>query len=299
MKSDILNVQLVVNLVQCLKNLYSLNINKTELIKKKNTMKTILVGVDFTKSSDNTINYAVKLAKQSSSKLLLFHTLTAPIIHTTSGLVFIENDILMKDTEKEMQDLLARYKKKHPTLKINIEITYDRIRDRVKKLAKNKKINLVVLGLENKSKIQKFLGSTTSLDLAGKIDCPVITVSEKYKNHSLKNMLIAIDNKDNLKSGQSKRIHSIIEVLGVKAEFVHIKTEDELNIKQSHNRQITISTIEADDFKTGITSYAKKTKADIIMLISNKYSALHSLFIDSHSKQIILSSKIPVISVHK
>ena len=53
-------------------------------------MKTILVGVDFTKSSEHTINYAVALAKQSESKLLLFHGLMAPVVHTTSGMVFVE-----------------------------------------------------------------------------------------------------------------------------------------------------------------------------------------------------------------
>lgn len=262
-------------------------------------MKTILVGVDFTKSSENAIQYAIEVAKQSHSKILLFHALTAPLIHTTSGLVFMDNDNYHNDADHEMNTLLNRLSKKHPTLKFSIEITYDGIRNRVKKLAKNRKISLVVLGLETKSKIQKFLGSTTSLDLAGKIDCAVITVPEKYKKHSLKKIVVALDNKETVKSGLSKRIHSIIDVLGVKAEFVHVKTEDELNIKQTINREIKLTIVNAGDFKSGITSYAKKSKADMIMLISNNYSTFHSLFIDSHSKKIILSSNIPVISVHK
>ncbi len=262
-------------------------------------MKTILVGVDFTKSSENTVQYAIEVAKQSHSKILLFHALTAPLIHTTSGLVFLDNDNFHKDVENEMKALSNRLSKKHPSLKFGIEITYDGIRERVKKLAKNRKISLVVLGLETKSKIQKFLGSTTSLDLAGKIDCAVITVPKKYKKHSVKKILVALDNKETIKSGLSKRINSIIEMLGVKAEFVHVKTEDELNIKQTINREINLTTVNAWDFKTGITSYAKKSKADMIMLISNNYSSIHSLFIDSHSKKIILSSNIPVISVHK
>ncbi|MBC7696364.1 MAG: universal stress protein [Burkholderiales bacterium] len=262
-------------------------------------MKTILVGVDFTKSSENTINYAIEVAKQSHSKILLFHALTAPLIHTTSGLVFLDNDNFRKDAEKEMQNLLSHLSKKHPILKFGIEITYDGIKERVNKLAKNRKINLLILGLETKSKIQKLLGSTTSLDLTGKIDCPIITVSEKYKKHSMKKMLIAIDNKETLKAGLSKRIHALVDLLKVKAEFVHIRTDNELDIRETHNRQIEVTTIKSKDFKTGITSYAKKTQADLIMLISNNYSSFHSLFIDSHSKKIILSSNIPAISVHK
>lgn len=262
-------------------------------------MKTILVGVDFTKSSENTINYAIKLAKQSGSKIMLFHALTAPVIHTTSGLVFMDNDKVKKDAEKEMQSLLNSLSKKHSSVKFDMEITYDGIKERVKKLAKNKKINLVVLGLETKTKIESFINKTTSLDLTGKIDCPVITVSEKHKKHNLKKMIIAIDNKETLKAGLSKRIHAIIDLLKMEAEFVHIITEDELNIRQTHNRQINVTNVKSADFRTGLSSYAKKTKADLIMLISNNYGAFYSLFVDSHSKKVILTSNIPVISVHK
>jgi nucleotide-binding universal stress UspA family protein len=262
-------------------------------------MKTLLVGVDFTKTSDNTINYAIQIAKQSGSKLLLFHALTAPVIHTTSGLIFLDNDKAKKMAEKEMKDLINRLSKEHKGVKFDMEVTYDGIKDRVKKLAKNKKINLVVLGLETKTKIETFINRTTSLDLTGKIDCPIITVSEKYKKHNFKKMIVAIDNKETLKPGLSKRIHSLIDLLKMEAEFVHVITDDELQIKQTHNRQIKVTNINAADVKTGLSAYARKSKADLIMLISNKYGAFYSLFVDSHSKKMIMSSNIPVISVHK
>ena len=262
-------------------------------------MKTILVGIDFTKSSENALKYAIEIAKQSSSKILLFHALTAPVIHTTSGLVFLSGNNFEKNAEDKMKALQINLFKENPLLKFELEITYNGIRDRVEKLAKNNKISLVVLGLETKSKISKFIYGTTSVDLAGKIDCPIVTVSEKYKHHNLKKIVIAVDNKESISSGLSKRIHSLIKLLGVEAEFVHIKTENELDIVHKENKQIITTTIKADNFQDGITAYVKKTKADLIMLISHNYSAFHSLFIDSNSKKIIISSNVPVISIHK
>lgn len=262
-------------------------------------MKTILVGVDFTKSSDNTINYAIEVAKKSSAKVLLFHALTAPVVHTTSGLVFITGNDFMKNAGKKMKELQTSLSALHPTVKFDFEITYHGIRDKVEKLAKKNKISLVVLGLETKSRISKFIYGTTSIDLTGKIDCPIITVSEKYKHHSIKKMIIAVDNKETISSGLSKRIHTMIKFLNVEAEFIHIKTEDELEIKQEENKRISITNIKAKNFQDGISTYAKKSKADLIMLISHNYNAFQSLFIDSHSKKIILSSNLPVISIHK
>lgn len=262
-------------------------------------MKTILVGVDFTKSAENTINYAIEVAKKSEAKVLLFHALTAPVVHTTSGLIFMDAEGFMKNDEKKMEEMQKQLSKKHPNIKIDIELTYDSIRERVSKLSKKNKISLTVLGLETKSKISKFIYGTTSADLTGKIDCPIITVPEKYKHHDIKKILIAIDNKESISSGLSKRIHSTINFIGAKAEFVHIKTEDELELGEKNRHPFPITNIKSADFQTGISNYAKKSKADAIMLISHNYSAFHNLFIDSNSKKIILSSNIPVISIHK
>lgn len=262
-------------------------------------MKTILVGVDFTKSSENTVNYAIEIAKRSEAKILLFHALTAPAIHTTSGLIFIDTKNLIKAEEKRMKDLQVQLAKKHPKVKIDIELTYDSIREKIEKLSKKNKISLAILGLETKSKISKFIYGTSSVDLTGKIDCPIITVPEKYKHHDITKILIAIDNKESISSGLSKRIHSTINFISAKVEFVHIKTEDELELGEKNRHPFPVTNVKSSDFQTGITNYAKKSKADAIMLISHNYSAFHNLFVDSNSKKIILSSNIPVISIHK
>lgn len=262
-------------------------------------MKTILVGVDFTKSADNTIDYAIEVAKKSNAKVLLFHSLTAPVVHTTSGLIFMDGGTKLKSEENKMNELLIQLEKKHPKIKFSVELTYDTIKEKVKKLSKKNKISLAVLGLETKSKISKFIYGTTSADLTGKIDCPIITVPEKYKHHDIKKILIAIDNKESISSGLSKRIHSTIDFIGATAEYVHIKTEDELELGEKNRHPFPVTNIKASDFQTGISTYAKKSKADAIVLISHNYNAFHNLFIDSNSKKIILSSHIPVISIHK
>ena len=262
-------------------------------------MKTILVGVDFTKSSDNTVNYAIEIAKKTNSKILLFHAFIAPLVHTTSGLVFISGDDFVKDVRKKMEVLQIRFSMLYPKIKFDIEITYNGITNRVGKLSAQNKISLVVLGVETKSKIEKFIYGTTSADLTGNISCPIITIPVKYKQHSIRKMLVAIDNKESIGSGLSKRINSTIKFLGVDAEFVHIETKDELNENLARYKQISITNINAKDFYSGIISYAKKSNADIIMMLSHHYSIFQNLFIESNSKKIILSSKIPVLSIHK
>ena len=83
-------------------------------------MKTILVGVDFTKSSENSLNYAILIAKQTHSKILLFHALTAPLIHSNSGLFFIAAEIQKSGIEKKMKELQIKLSEKHKIVKFEI-----------------------------------------------------------------------------------------------------------------------------------------------------------------------------------
>lgn len=262
-------------------------------------MKTILVGIDFSKSSDNTLQYAIEIAKHSKSKILLFHMLSAPVVHTTSGLVFIDGKNFLKDSEKKMTELHKKLSTNHPEIIFDVEITYDNIREKINKLSNKNKISLAILGLETKSNISKFIYGTTSTSLTGKIGCPIITVPDKYKHQNIKKILITIDNKESISSGLSKRLHSLIKFIGAEPEYVHIKTEDELELVEKNTHPFKITNIKANNFQDGITLYSKKSKADAILLISHNYSAIHSLFIDSNSKKIILSSNLPVISIHK
>ena len=118
-------------------------------------MKTILVGIDFTKSSQNALQFAIKIAQKNNSKILLFHALSVPIVHTTSGLVFMDSKNFIKGEENKMLVLQTELSKKHPEIKFDTELTYDNIRERVENLSKKNKISLAILGLETKSKISK------------------------------------------------------------------------------------------------------------------------------------------------
>lgn len=261
-------------------------------------MKTILVGVDFTKSSENSIKYAIKVAKQSHSKILLFHALTAPIVHSNSGLFFIDTVDITHNIDNKMSELQAQLSKEYKTVKFETEITYEGIRNRVAFLSKNHKISLVVIGLEVKTKLMKFLTGTTTLDLTGKINCPIITVPQKYQEHHIDKMLIALDNKEPIKLKLSNLIHSTIKLLGIETEFVHIDTDKKVTINPIKYKRIAITNFKASSFEVGLKTYAKKSDADLIMIISHHYSDLHNLFIETNSQKIILSSSIPVISIH-
>src|SRR5258705_3759955 len=68
-------------------------------------MKTIIVPTDFSSISNNAMDYAVGLAKQTGSSLLLFHAYQLPVSMTDVPIVLISVEDLQKNAETKMAEV--------------------------------------------------------------------------------------------------------------------------------------------------------------------------------------------------
>ena len=152
-------------------------------MKKTVYKKTILVGTDYSKSAENALNYALMLAERIKASVLLLHVFEFPIVHTNSGMYMVDYKQVKKHDLNKLERVKNKALRSFPHASIETINTTDRIQDVIKDLAKKKKIDMVVLGLETKSAIAKFMQGSTGINIASKIDCPVIIVPEKYKEH--------------------------------------------------------------------------------------------------------------------
>jgi len=263
-----------------------------------NLKSNILVGIDFTKSSENALNYAIMLAEKSKSSILLFHVFDTPIVHTNSGAYFVEYASLKQNNLARLEEYKKKMQLQHPKIKMDIRTTFTSFKEEVKDLVKHNKVDYVVLGLETKSKISKFIYGTTGVDISGKIDCPVIIVPEKYKEHKLEHSVLAIDNKSKQHAVVLKRHQAFIKSHKCKNVNLHVRTEDELLIEKMKNKDLPVETIEAKDFKTGLAKYTKANNIDLVTLISHSHSFLYNMFSETNTKTIAFQSKVPVMSIH-
>jgi nucleotide-binding universal stress UspA family protein len=266
-------------------------------------IKTILVGIDYTKSSDNALQYAILLAEKSTASLMLFHVYENPIVHLYSGAYFVDYDNVEKGNIEKLEKYKAKILSTNSKLDIAILATDKSIKSSIKDLVEKHKISLVVFGLESKSKVSKFLYGTTGVKLASRIKCPVIIVPEDYKQHQLKHTVLAVDNNEHIKSKIVKKAKEFNNDLNLPYEFIHVKTEYEFlalpttKIKKEQEK-LKVKVIESENFVSGIKSYTSKNKVDLIIVISHSHSALYNLFNDSNTKLIAFESKKPVMCFH-
>lgn len=263
----------------------------------------IVVGIDYTKSSVNALNYAKLLAYHSNCDLILFHLYDAPVLYTNSGLYMMS----YKSVEKSNKEKLALFAKKYLKEDTNYQAitTSGVFKDEIAALMKSNTIHSVVLGLESKSKMNRFIFGSTTTDVAGKIDCPVIIVPESYKKHAVGHTIIAIDNNESPNAKCFKKIKNFINSTQSKVSVYHIKTPNELietkndSFKIDNDLTYKILVKKSKSLIDGIKSAVTTSKAEAVIEIARKHSFVYRFFNESHTKGIAFGSKVPVIVVHE
>lgn len=95
----------------------------------------------------------------------------------------------------------------------------------MEELAAKKKIHVVVLGLETKTKDFKIYLGNHRGNSSGKIDCPVVIVPETYHQHRYARILAAVDYKQDLKRVVVRKAEQFAKEHKMKADLVHIQTD--------------------------------------------------------------------------
>ncbi|MBS1650834.1 MAG: universal stress protein [Bacteroidetes bacterium] len=266
--------------------------------------KKIIVGIDFTKSSENALKYAITLAKHSNSELLLFHLYGSPVALTNSGLYYMNYDNSKPETDKKLQKFAEKIIKSDTSILFKISSSSGLFKTEIEKLIKKNNVHSVVLGLGSKSKINRFIYGSHVTDIAGKINCPVIIVPESYKIHSLGLTLIASDNMQQINNKCIGQIKDFINSTQSKIKVVHLKTPNEL-IQNKPERlvfgdiKVPLITKKSINIVEGITKSVRQFKANTVLCIYRRHSFIYRFFNDSTTKEIAFSSKVPVVIIHE
>jgi len=268
-------------------------------------MKTIIAGTDFTPSSQNACRYAALLALKLNCKLTVFNLFQAPVLHSNSGLYGISYAAVRKTSEKKVEEVIAKLNKEFPALKIHALTTSGAFEDEMEILISRHHIAAVVMGLQTKDRISRFIYGSQGVKIAGKIDAPVIIVPESYKDHRIGTLLLAVDNAEKLRASPLKSIEGLVKSLQAQVKLLHVRTPEELlNVKETsfikiNKKPIEVNIIKSKAIETGIRNYCRENKSDLIAIISKKHSVFYNLFNESVTKRVSFAAKVPVLAIHE
>jgi len=141
-------------------------------------IKSILLPTDFSDGSLYALSYAVEMAKANDSKLYLLHVLYD--IASASGLYIPHTsvDVMYREMEESAKKELERFGWQQREGLKNVE--YSVIRglpyEEILKFAKEKNIDLIVIGTHGKTGIDRVIFGSTAQRVVRHSTCPVLTV---------------------------------------------------------------------------------------------------------------------------
>jgi len=142
------------------------------------TFDKILFATDFSESSEHAFEYALALAQQFKSRLIILHVINEPVDLRGFYVPHVSFENLEKEIEEGAQQMMAKFCSTHITDYANYEtlivtgIPYEE----VLKYAEKNQASIIVLGTQGRSGIDHLLFGSTAERVVRKALCPVVTV---------------------------------------------------------------------------------------------------------------------------
>lgn len=266
----------------------------------------ILVPIDFSDQSLIALKQSYNLARLTKADLTLIN-----VIDQSFHLPFfsVKED---KSIEKKIQkalEKLAEETAKESGIVVNILVVSGKVYEEVHKAAKKLKCSFIIMGTNGSHGLKKFIGSN-ALRVIREAPCPVISIKGKKHRTGCKTIVLPLDLTKETKEKVAKAIEianlfgstiNLVSAITSDDEFIINKLKRQMNqvheFVLQHNVPCQIEFLHGGDISEDTVEYAKKIKADLIMIMTQEETWTDIMFINSAAQKIINESEVPVLSI--
>lgn len=270
-------------------------------------MKTLLVPIDFSKSTKSVLNYTIAIAKCNSSKIILFHSYQLPILRK-QGSMLSKNEIETQIVNNLKQ--AAEYIKLNNNENLIVECmpSYGNPVNEIKLCAKKNKVDLIIMGLLKSDSLEDNIIEDVSTTLINELKCPVIIINENVVFRDVKNIVLAFDYKE-IKNKYSLSILNKFISLFKSHVFIFNIVKPQLECISSVSKVLNGTNLvhelkdaahsfhysENEDVVEGINNFVINKEVDMVVMIPHKHSPLYNLYNESQTKKMILHTPVPLL----
>ena len=250
-------------------------------------MKKILVATDFSLAAGNAITYAADMALSVNAQLTLLHVVQTPIGFSDMPLVMGLEDI-MRSAETDMQqlkeELLLRTAGK---IIIETEVGMGGFFEELKTVSERIKPYAVVMGSQGKTAAEDIL----------------------FGSHAVKKIGLASDLTKVVKTTPFAEIKMLVHDFNAELHILNIGKKEvfdaDIVFESGLMQEMTLALkptfhfIDNENTDEGIMDFAEKNQIDLLIVLPHHHNLLTGIFHKSHTKQLVLHSHVPVISIHQ
>ncbi|MBT8327269.1 MAG: universal stress protein [Bacteroidia bacterium] len=258
----------------------------------------ILIPTDFSDNSIHAINYVYSNFQKEHIDVTLVHAIKEP--QTTAGVLIRLEQLMMKDAEKDMKNLLKKVNDDYQQ-KPKHHIEYGYLKDWIDIYAKAHNIDVIVMGTKGESNVRSIIMGSITESVIRTSKLPVFAIPEFEKELPVHQFILATNKKE------LERVEFIQKFLdNLKLSSPNV---DVLVVLNEENRgglpksfplngfQIGVKTVENESVVDGINDYLANNKVDILGLYHSRNSRLDYLFNRSVTKTICGETRVPLLVI--
>lgn len=276
-------------------------------------MSNILVPIDFSKTSDNAVDYAIELAIQIKSKLVVLQHVLQPVVVTDALYTINAEDVLAykKDVEVKLQEYALMVKEKcNRNIEILTEIGAGNLENEVANCCLKNDIAFVVMGITGASELEaKLIGSNT-LNVSESIENPLFIVPPQYKFKHISKALLLTDYENTNENLPMKAFTYLLDSLNPILDVVHIAnapksdsfeaSAEKFELKNLlENYSPTFKVKYSDDFVFAVNEMVLENNYQLLICIYQQKNWLQKFLGKSHTHQLAFNAKVPLLILHK
>lgn len=271
-------------------------------------MKTILVGIDFSKNAEHALEYAVLIANRMNATIHLVwvdNTVSEEsVIATIPGELRIEK-------KSYMNALIEKHQPNLRTGNITLSLKKGKVYQEIAKTARQIEADMICAGTHGVSGYEQYWIGSNAYRIVTQAPCPVVTLRSDYDfSNSIKNILLPLDSSLETKQKLpftvelAKSFGAVIHLLVVYNTNIGVIRKRIDKIGQDAEKCMTdkgvdfvLEKIEAKNEASAILDYAKNNGIDLIAIMTDQGITTANKFLGPYSQQLINNSVIPVLSL--
>lgn len=271
-------------------------------------MKTILAPTDFSKTADNAVLYAARLAKAMHARLVLVHAYHVPVQVSEIPFTTISEVQLKKANASALAKVEKRVQSRVSGVKTECIVRNGFAVDVIKDVAAEKHADLVLMGITGAGALDRTIIGSVTLDTVRNVQVPVIIVPQKAKFQNLGKIVFAYDYTGEKDEQAIKALLDFVKQFNARLMVANVISEDDpatfkkaiAGIKMENMLAHVPHTLHFpvnDSVTDGISDFVRDTNAGMIAMIAHKHNVFYRLFNMSNTKRMAFSTDVPLLAI--
>ena len=275
-------------------------------------MKHIIAATDFSENANNAASFAADLACRLRAHLNLLYVFQTVVPFTDGSMP----PLYIEDAQEEGEKQLAELKEKlliqtGERIIVHTEIQGGNFVNELNDYCHEITPYAVVVGTESKGMLERLALGGEAVSVLKHLTWPLIIVPPNKRFSDFKRIGLACDLEDVAESVRTKEIEDWVEEFDAELHVIHVNPSfDKPLTKIKAAESSWLRSILGDmspkyhfphraDLDDGIAEFAARLKLDLLIVIPKSRNWFESIFKTSKSKEIMLHTNIPILSLHE